>query len=417
MPILWICIMFHILAILLSSAAVFSFINHRYFRLPRTIALMLFALVFSFALILLGELDFALHPEAVAVVKQIDFERFLLQGILGFLLFAGALHVEVNRLFQHKWMIFSLAIAGTLISTFLVAGFAYMVFIAVSAPVPFIFCLLFGALISPTDPIAVMGILKELNASKSIETQMAGESLFNDGVGVVLFVALLDMAFQTHETSVAILAGLFAKEALGGVIYGLLLGKAAYEMLKRVDDPQVEVLITLGLVMGGYDLAHSLGVSGPLAMVAAGLLIGNQGRAFAMSEKTRVNLDAFWELTDGILNAVLFILMGLEVLILDIQPIYLLAGSAMIPLVLFARLISVGLTFGVLKKKIPFGGNPVKILTWGGLRGGIAVALALSIPPCPYRDLLLVATYLVVVFSILVQGLSMKRLLKKWKVS
>ena len=405
--------MLHILAILISSAAVFSFINHRYFRLPRTIALMLFALVLSLALILGGKLGLNLHPDAVAAVKRIDFERFLLRGILGFLLFAGALHVEANQLFKHKWMILSLAVFGTLLSAFLAAGFSFAVFSAVVLPVPFIFCLLFGALISPTDPIAVLGILHELKADESIETQMAGESLFNDGVGVVLFVALLDMAFSPHRPSAPALIGLFAKEALGGVLLGLFLGWVAYGMLKRVDDSQVEVLITLGVVAGGYELAHVLTVSGPLAMVAAGLLIGNQGRAFAMSEKTRANLDAFWELTDGILNAVLFVLMGLEVLILDIRPGYLLAGCVIIPLVLLARLVSVALPYWALKKKFPLGQNVVKILTWGGLRGGIAVALALSIPPCPYRDILLVATYLVVVFSILVQGLTLKRFLKK----
>ena len=292
---------------------------------------------------------------------------------------------------QHKWIIFSLATAGTIFSTFLVGVLAWLVFRLMDPVLPFIYCLLFGALISPTDPVAVLGILKELKVPKSIETQMAGEALFNDGVGVVLFIVFMRLASGGPDTSIGQSALLFVKEAFGGIL-------------------------TLGLVMGGYDLAHTLHTSGPLAIVAAGLLIGNHGRAFAMSETTRKNLDTFWELIDEILNAILFILIGIEVLVLEINFHYFLAGLVIIPLVLLVRLISVGVPFGLFGQEIPFRKNAVKTLTWGGLRGGIAVALALSIPQGPQRGVIVFITYMVVVFSIVVQGLTIKKFLRKWGV-
>jgi len=405
-----------IISVLISLSAVFSFINYRYFRLPRTIGLMLFALVLSIALIGIGRFGWDLREQAIALIQRIDFNRLLLQGMLGFLLFAGALHVEANELLQHKWIIFSLATAGTVFSTCLVGGLVWLVFHLMGPRLPLIYCLLFGALISPTDPVAVLGILKELKIPKSIETQMAGEALFNDGVGVVLFIVLMRIAAGDPGTSIGQSALLFAKEACGGILIGLAIGWIAYQMLKRVDNYQVEVLITLGLVMGGYDLAHAIHTSGPLAIVAAGLLIGNHGRAFAMSETTRINLDMFWELIDEILNAVLFILIGIEVLVLEISLHFFLAGLVVIPLVLLVRLVSVGVPFGLLGQQMPNRKNAVKTLTWGGLRGGIAVALALSIPPGPHRSVIVFITYMVVVFSILVQGLTIKKLLKRWGV-
>ncbi|MEJ2728816.1 MAG: sodium:proton antiporter [Deltaproteobacteria bacterium] len=405
-----------IISVLISLSAVFSFINYRYFRLPRTIGLMLFALVLSIVLIVIGRTGWDLRAQAAVLIQRIDFNRFLLQGVLGFLLFAGALHVEANELMQHKWIIFSLATAGTIFSTILVGVFAWLLLRLMDPAVPLIYCLLFGALISPTDPVAVLGILKELKVPKSIETQMAGEALFNDGVGVVLFIVLMRIATGGPDTSIGQSALLFAEEAFGGILIGLAIGWIAYQMLKRVDNYQVEVLITLGLVMGGYDLAHRLHTSGPLAIVAAGLLIGNHGRAFAMSETTRKNLDTFWELIDEILNAILFILIGIEVLVLEINFQYFLAGLMIIPLVLLVRLVSVGVPFGLIRQRMPFRKNAVKTLTWGGLRGGIAVALALSIPPGPQRGIIVFITYMVVVFSIVVQGLTIKKLLKKWGV-
>ena len=403
-----------IISVLISLSAIFSFINYRYFRLPRAVGLMLFALVLSIALIVIGRTGWDIRDQARMVIQRIDFNRFLLQGMLGFLLFAGALHVEANELLLHKWIIFSLATAGTIISTVLVGILTWQVFRLIGPAMPLIYCLLFGALISPTDPVAVLGILKELKVPKSIETQMAGEALFNDGVGVVLFIVLTRIAAGGAGTSFGPSALLFVKEAFGGILIGLAIGWIAYQMLKRVDNYQVEVLITLGLVMGGYDLAHALNTSGPLAIVAAGLLIGNHGRSFAMSETTRKNLDMFWELVDEILNALLFILIGMEVLVLEINFHHFVAGLVIIPLVLLVRLVSVGIPFGLLGQQLPFRKNAVKILTWGGLRGGIAVALALSIPQGPYRGVIVFITYMVVVFSIVVQGLTIKKMLNRW---
>ncbi len=403
-----------ILSVLISLSAVFSFINYRYFRLPRTIGLMLFALALSMALIVAGRTGWDVREQAVQLIERIDFNRLLLEGMLAFLLFAGALHVEANELLQHKWFIFSLATAGTILSTILIGVLSWGLFRLLEPGIPLVYCLLFGALISPTDPVAVLGILKELKVSKSIETQMAGESLFNDGIGVVLFIVLARIAASGEDASLGGSLLLFLKEALGGVLIGLAAGWTAYQMLKRVDDYHVEVLITLGLVMGGYDLAHRLHTSGPLAIVAAGLLIGNQGRAFAMSETTRRNLDMFWELVDEILNAVLFILIGIEVLVLEINTHNFLAGLAVIPLVLAVRFVSVGLPFGLLNRRLPFRDKTVKALTWGGLRGGIAVALALSIPQGPYRGIIVLITYMVVVFSIIVQGLTIKSFFRRW---
>lgn len=408
---------FTIITVLISFSAIFSFFNYRYFHLPRTIGLMLFALVLSIALIVSGRIGWDIQEQARELIQRIDFNRLLLQGMLGFLLFAGALHVEANELLRHKWFIFLLATAGTLISTFLIGFFTWQLFQILTPALPFSYCLLFGALISPTDPVAVLGILKELKVPKSIETQMAGEALFNDGIGVVLFIVLERIASGGGDASVGQSVMLFAKEAFGGIFIGAAMGWIAYEMLKRVDNYQVEVLITLGLVMGGYDLAYKLHTSGPLAIVAAGLLIGNHGRAFAMSETTRHNLDMFWELIDEILNAVLFILIGIEILVLEINTHYFVAGLAMIPLVLLTRLISVGIPYGLLEKQFPFRKTPVKVLTWGGLRGGIAVALALSIPQGPERGIIVFMTYMVVVFSIVVQGLTIKKMLARWGVN
>lgn len=406
--------LFNIISVLISMSAIFSFINYRYFKMPRTVGLMLFAMLLSLVLIAAAQLGWEIRQPAAELVTRLDFNRLLLQGMLGFLLFAGALHVEANELIEHKWTIFTLATGGVLLSTLLVGLFAWFIFGLLSLNVPLIHCFLFGALISPTDPVAVLGILKEIGAPKPIETQMAGEALFNDGIGVVVFVVIAGLMTGDRSASWQGALSLFAREALGGIALGLLLGWIAYEMLKRVDDYQVEVIITLGLVMGGYELAHTLHTSGPLAIVTAGLLIGNQGRAFAMSAETRRNLDTFWELLDEILNALLFILIGIEVLALNLSLQHFYAGMALIPAVLIARLLSVGIPFGAIKKRLPFRDPTVKVLTWGGLRGGIAVALALSFPPGVHRAAILFVTYMIVVFSILVQGLTIRRLFRRW---
>lgn len=400
----------HTLTILICLAALFSYVNHRLLKLPMTIGLMAVALVFSLILLALGKLGFGVEAEAQRFIGAIDFNEALMHGMLGFLLFAGALHVKLDELLDLKWVIGTLAVIGTILSSLLIGGLSYVVFALVGLPLPFLYCLLFGALISPTDPIAVMGVLRQARLPKALEMKIVGESLFNDGVGVVIFLVVLNLVPKetVHVTDVLVL---FAEEALGGAALGLALGYIAYRMLRSVDNYQVEILITLALVMGSFGLADLLHTSGPIAVVVAGLLIGNYGRQWAMSETTREHLDNFWELLDELLNAVLFVLIGLEVLVLSFQQPYLIAGLVAIPLVLAARWITVVLQVKGLSVVREFNEKTIRILTWGGLRGGISVALALSLPPGSSRDALVTITYAVVVFSILVQGLTINRVL------
>lgn len=403
---------FDIIAILVSLTALLSYANYRFVKLPTTIGVMFIALMLSLALVLLDKFGLHFEPVAREMLNSIDFNEALLQGMLSFLLFAGALHINLNELAEQGGVITILATLGVLVSTAIIGAVLYFMLPLLSLPLPFAWCLLFGSLISPTDPIAVMGILKRANVPKSLEIKVAGESLFNDGVGVVVFLAVFDIAVKGNEPSLAHMGGLFLEEAVGGAFLGLALGYGAYLMLKSVDNYQVEVLITLALVMGGYALAAAIHTSGPIAIVVAGLLIGNQGRAMAMSDTTRQHLDVFWELIDEILNAVLFVLIGLEVLVLSLRGEYLIAGAIAVPVVLLARWISVGVPVTILKHWRTFTTGAVTVMTWGGLRGGISVALALSLPPGDERDLLLTVTYVVVVCSILVQGLSIGRVVK-----
>lgn len=402
----------NISAILISLAAIFSYINYRFIKLPTTIGLMLIALCLSLSLLVLDQLGWiGIKDQAESMLSSIDFHEVLMHGMLSFLLFAGALHVNINDLSKQKGVIFSLATIGVLMSTFIIGGLASWVFNLLGLSIPFIYCLLFGALISPTDPIAVLGILKTTGAPKSLEVKITGESLFNDGIGVVVFLVLLGIATEGQSLDVGNVGLLFIREVVGGAVYGLLLGGVAYYMLKSINNYQVEVLITLALVIGGYTLATALHISGPIAMVVAGLLMGNHGRLLAMSEKTRIHLDSFWELVDEILNAVLFVLIGLEVLVLSLSWDFMIASLLLIPLVLLARFASVGLPVKLLSYFREFSPHVIKIMTWGGLRGGISVALALSLPLGPEREIILTVTYAVVVFSILVQGLSLSRLI------
>jgi len=335
--------------------------------------------------------------------------------MLSYLLFAGSLHVKLDDLQDQKWIIGLLATVGTLLSTFLVGTITWWLLALLGISLPYIMCLVFGSLISPTDPIAVLGILKNAKAPKSLEVKITGESLFNDGVGVVIFLVLAEIAAGIHEPTPIHIAGMFVQEALGGAVFGLVLGMIGYELLKSIDQYQVEVLITLGLVTGGYALASTLHLSGPIAIVVAGLIIGNQGRKFAMSEQTRKHLDGFWELMDEILNAVLFVLIGLEVLILTFTQEYVFASLLLIPLILLCRLFAIGVPITVMRKVREFTPNAIWLMTWGGLRGGISVALALSLPASTERDMILAITYAIVVFSIVVQGLTMEKLVK-WLV-
>jgi CPA1 family monovalent cation:H+ antiporter len=415
--------LFQASALLITLAALFNYANYRWLKLPATIGIMAMALVLSLVVLAVGQFWPGVEKAAAAILADIDFSEALMDGMLGLLLFAGALHVDMGQLTAQKGVIAILATVGVIISTFLVGGAVYLIVPPVTGlELEFIHCLLFGALISPTDPIAVLGVLKTLNAPKALETKIAGESLFNDGVGVVVFLAILGIAglagHGAHvDASAAGVARIFLQEALGGATFGLLTGIGAYGLLKSVDDYQVEILISLALVMGGYALANALHLSGPIAMVVAGLLIGNQGRAFAMSERTRRHLDTFWELVDEILNAVLFLLIGLEMLILTFQGAYVVAGLIAIPVTLACRFLAVGAPVSVLGMRRDFTPHAIKILTWGGLRGGISVALALWAGRLlgeehpETRDAILVMTYAVVVFSIMVQGLTIGRLM------
>jgi len=417
---------FEIIALLLTLAAVFSYLNHRFLGLPTTIGLMVFGLLFSLGLIIAGHISPGVEAQAVALLERIDFDDTLMHGMLGFLLFAGALHLDLEDLAQQRGVIALLASMGLLISTFVVGGLVWGVLWLLGIPIPFVICLLFGALISPTDPIAVLAILKTMSVPRSLETKIAGESLFNDGVAVVVFLAILGVAGLSGEhgapdgRSVAEqVVRLFALETLGGGLFGLTAGYIAYRAFRSVDNYEVEILISLALVAGGYALANALHVSGPIAMVVAGLLIGNRGRRLAMSSNTREHLDTFWKLMDQILNAVLFVLIGLEVLLLSVEVVWLEAALLAIPVVLLGRWLGVGIPVALLRRRRPFTPHAVKVLTWSGLRGGISVALALSLSGSlgvvnqgTYEGILLM-TYVVVSFSILVQGLSVTPLLKR----
>ena len=402
-----------IASLLIVVTAIFAYANHRYLRLPTAIGVMLIALVFSLGLIGLGALGFGTETIAERLLERIDFDETVLHGMLGFLLFAGALHINLEDLWKEKFVIGLLATIGVVLSAGLVGGAMYFILGWLGIGLPLIYCLLFGALISPTDPIAVLGIMKSAGAPKSLETKISGESLFNDGVGVVVFLVLLGMVAPDgahggggHAIDAAGVLQFFLIEAVGGVIVGLGLGYATYWLLRSVDNFSVEVLLSLALVMGGYSLSYALHTSGPIAMVVAGLFIGNHGRRLAMSDETREHLDTFWLLIDEILNAVLFVLIGLELLLVPREPAYLLAGLIAIPVVLAARSVSVGGTVQLLRLRREFSNRAVRIMVWGGLRGGISVALALSLPPGPERGIVLALAYCVVVFSIVVQGLT-----------
>ncbi len=403
-----------ITSILITVSALFAYVNYRTLKLPNTIGIMVCSLVFSLVLVLLGNHGYA-EGERIAsnIISQIEFDNTLLNGMLGFLLFAGAMHINLDDLLKRKWTIGLLASVGVITSMFLVAGGAYYLFQWFGYSVPFIYCLLFGSLISPTDPIAVMGILKTAGASKSLEIKIAGESLFNDGVAIVVFLAIFGMAVNGDAFDAQHIAILFVQEAFGGALFGFACGWLVLQMLKRVDNYQVEILLTLALVSGGSTAAAGLHLSAPIAVVVAGLMIGNHGRRDAMSNQTVQHLDTFWELIDEILNAVLFLIIGLEVMVLSLDLQLWIAGLVMAFMVLCARTLSVGIPVTLLRRfNREFHPHAVKILTWGGLRGGISVALALSIPAGPERDLIVAVTYVIVVFSILVQGLTIGKLVK-----
>ncbi len=408
---------FEIASILVSLSAIFGYINEKYLKLPTTIGLMLISIIFTLITIIIGYA----FPEILAhqkeLISSIDFSEVLLDMMLSFMLFAGALHTNVQRLKELARPVLGFAVISTLISTFLVGVLMYFILGLLGLHIPFIYALLFGALISPTDPIAVLGILKKAKINKKVETLIVGESLFNDGVGVVIFLTILNIAKKGMKNfDLVQVLELFSIEVFGGIILGLAIGWITYQMMKAIDSFDVEVLVTLAAVMGGTLLAHKLHVSAPLAMVTAGLMIGtDRVRQNAMSEITEAYVDKFWELIDVILNIVLFVMIGMELLIIEFKAEYLVAGIIGILIVLISRYLALKPLLKYFERKVKFIPHTDFIMTWGGLRGGISIALALSIPPNPYKELILLITYVIVIFSILIQGLSLEKLVRKLK--
>jgi CPA1 family monovalent cation:H+ antiporter len=402
---------------LIVLAAVFGYVNVRFLKLPNTIGLMVISILFSLGLMAVDTQFKGIAEWEKDLVSQIDFRTLLMEGMLSFLLFAGALHIDFQQLKAQRWPIIIFATIGVLISTFLIGGLTYGLLNVIGLHQPFIYCLLFGALISPTDPIAVLGILKQAGVPKKLETKIAGESLFNDGIGVVIFITIYELAGgggHGAEMGFSEIATLFAEEVGGGILLGLVLGGIAYYLMRTIDNYEIEVLVTLALVMGGYYLASKLHFSGPLAMVVAGLMIGHDRfRTSSMSAETEKYVDQFWELLDVLLNAVLFVLIGLEIVILPINSTFILAGFIAIPIVLLGRFIALSIPIKIMERQLDFIPRTNLIMTWGGLRGGISIALALALTNEMPRDLLLTMTYIVVIFSIVVQGLTVEGLVKR----
>jgi monovalent cation:H+ antiporter, CPA1 family len=399
-------------ALLLVISAGLAYLNHRVLRLPLTVGLLVGAVAGTLALIALDAVlpDVGIKPAIRGLIASIDFPDTLLNGFLAFLLFAAALHVDSADLFARKWTILALATLGTLLSTGLVGLGLLAVSRLCGLGIPIAWCLVFGALISPTDPVSVMDVLKRVGMPRTLQVTVAGESLFNDGVGVVLFTLLLSLATgdqATHFSATAI-TSLFLLQAVGGALLGLVLGYLALLLIRRVDDYNVELIISLALASGTYSLAGRLGISGPIAVVVAGILIGNHAMAPAMSETTRVHLMTFWRFVEETLNALLFLLIGLEIAAIDLDLRAIAAMAAMIPLVLVIRWLSVAASALPLHLRLPRRYASLLILTWGGLRGGLSIAMALSLPSGPYTATILTIAYGIVVFSIVVQGLTLE---------
>jgi CPA1 family monovalent cation:H+ antiporter len=403
-----------ILTFTIVLAAVFAYINHKLIKWPPTIGIMVLSLVSSVILATLGRYFPLLSDKAKELASSIDFHDILMNFMLSFLLFAGAIHIDARKLKKERWPVLILSTLGILISTILVGGMLWYLLRVFQLPIPFIYCLLFGSLISPTDPIAVLAILKAAHIPSSLETKISGESLFNDGVAVVLFITIFEVSrYGIADVSFFSVGKLFLQEAVGGMLFGAVLGYAGFFALRSMDDYKVEVLTTIAVVMGGYWAAQHLHVSGPLAMVVAGIIMGNKVKDEAISDESRDYLGKFWELIDEILNAVLFLLIGLEMLIIKTNPVIFLIGLVTIVIVLAARFVSVLFPILLMRFKIKFEQHAVLILTWGGLRGGLSVALALSLTTEMHRDEFVLITYIVVVFSILIQGLTIGKLAKK----
>lgn len=413
--------LYYTFSVLIVLASFFAYLNLRFLKLPGTIGIMIIAMLVSVGIRVLGDSYFPhTTKEFFQLIKEFDFNEILMGAMLNFLLFAGALHVNMSDLKEQKVPIIIYSTVSVVLSALIISILLYNIAPIFGINIPYIFCLVFGTLISPTDPIVVLGVLKQAKVPKRIETKIVGESLFNDGVAVVMFAVVLKMATDpTFDMSFGSIAWLFAKEGIGGLLLGAVLGFSASNVMKKIDDYKVSVLITLSIVMGGFLIAQSLHVSSPLAMVIAGLIIGNYGKKVAMSEETKDYLEKFWELIDEILNAILFLFIGFELLLLPDLNKQLLTGFVAIFIVLFSRIASIVLPwmffdffkfFGI---KSAYNKGSLMVLVWGGIRGGVSIALVLSIPDGEYKNLLLEVTYIVVLFSILVQGLTVGKLAKK----
>ncbi|MBG0808018.1 sodium:proton antiporter [Methylosinus sp. H3A] len=403
---------FEITAAILTLTAVGGYLNQKYLQFPATIGMMAFSFLISLIALLLDKMGWMDLSVASAFVGQIDFSEVLLHGMLSFLLFAGALHINFDDLNNVKWPVAVLATFGVVASTFITGTLVWWGADLVGLRLHYLYALLFGALISPTDPIAVLSILREAGISKRLYVKIGAESLFNDGIGVVVFLTILGLATGAQELEFSTVALLLVREAFGGAVLGLLLGWITYRLLRSIDSYKVEVLLTLALATGGYVIADLLHVSGPIYIVTAGLVVGNHGRNFGMSELTRTRLDDFWELLDEILNGVLFILIGLEVIVITITKQHILLGGMAIAAVLSGRIVSVGAPISFVSPRQFLDWRMIGLLTWGGLRGGLSIAMALALPAGPEKSIILPITYIVVLFSILVQGLTFQSSLK-----
>ncbi|MDQ1139251.1 cation:proton antiporter [Pedobacter agri] len=406
--------LYYSFSVLIVLASFFSYLNLRYLKLPSTIGIMIIAMLSSIVLVFTGSLFPKTFDHFSTLLQDVDFTEVLMGAMLNFLLFAGAIHINLVDLREQRAPVIIFSTVSVVISTFAVGALLFYVMPLFGFQIPFIYALLFGALISPTDPIAVMGVLKDANVKKSLETKVAGESLFNDGVAVVIFAVILQLAQGSDiDLSFTNISWLLIKEALGGFLLGTLLGIGASNAMRKIDDYKVSVLITLSVVMGGYLIAHSIHISGPLTMVAAGIVIGNYGKRTAMSAVTKDYLNKFWELIDEILNAILFLFIGFELLIIHNITDYWLIGICCILIVLFSRFLSIYIPVRLIPFKNKFSSGTIKVLVWGGLRGGVSIALVLSMDEGPYKPLLVGITYFVVVFSIIVQGLTVGKLAKR----
>lgn len=405
---------YQIFTFILCITPALAYINHRFIKLSPTVGIMALSLGFSILVIAAQGLLPHTYESVKAVIASIDFHTILMRSMLGFLLFAGAIHIDAQSLKAERLPILVLATVGIFISTFIIGSLLYGLLSLFDIHIGYIYCLLFASLISPTDPIASLAILKKAGLSKTLELKIAGESLFNDGVAVVVFLTILSVAEAgLGSLSAGEVAMHFLREAVGGVTFGLILGYASFLAVKSIDKYEVEVMITIGTVMGGYLIADLIHVSGPLAMVVSGIIIGNKSRSAAVSDVTRDYLEKFWELIDEMLNAFLFMLIGFEMLVIKFEPMVMLVGIISIIIVLFARWVSVALPVTLLRFRMTFEKNAIAILTWGGLRGGLSVALALSLPENMYRNQFVTITYIIVIFSILVQGLTIGKLYRR----